>query len=179
MKDAAPTMQEIKEVEDLFNNSSHAQLCEMKVFDDKRKMTIHKTMTGLLMSNTDDSSKEKVWKLCKKLSSFSHAPVTLKEYQRMEPFAKDPEIVDVVINSLSKILYPFTGNPNEIGSLSGYFYCIALISQSEYKRNVIISLLKDIVNYIKKNDSESLFVMKRNMDVLASGYPDLAAISII
>lgn len=179
MKDPAPTMQEIKEVQEQFNNTTHVQLCQMKFFDDKRKLVIVKTMTGILMSNADDNTKEKIWKLCKKFCSFTHAPVTLKEYQRMEQFASDPEIVDVVIKSLSENLYPFTGEQKEIGSIPGYFYCIALISQSQYRRNDIISLLKDIVNYIKKNDSESLFVMKRNMDTLIPVYPDLAAISFI
>lgn len=179
MKDTAPSMQEIKEVQDLFANSTHAQLCEMKFFDDKRKLTIVKKMTGILMSNADDKCREKIWALCKKLNSFSHAPVTPKEYQRMAEFAKDTEIVDVVFNSLSANLYPFTGNPNEIGSLSGYFYCVALLSQADYRRDEIISLLQKIVDYIKANDAQSLFVMERNMDKLKPSYPDLARITFV
>lgn len=175
MKDAAPSMQEIKEVQELFANSTHVQRCAMKFFDDKRKVIIMKRMTGILMSNADDSSREKVWKLCKKLHSFSHAPVTLKEYQRMEPFSKDPEIVDVVIKSLTP--YPFTGKPDEIGSYTGYFYCVALVSQSEHKRAEIVPLLQRIVDSIRENEPDSLFVMKRNMETLTALYPDLAEIS--
>lgn len=32
---------------------------------------------------------EKAWKYCKKISTFTHAPVSLKEYERMEKFADD------------------------------------------------------------------------------------------
>ena len=179
MKDTAPSMQEIKEVQDLFANSTHVRLCEMKFFDDKRKITIIKKMTGILMSNADDKCREKIWALCKKLHSFSHAPVTLKEYQRMAEFAKDTEIVDVVFKSLSAILYPFTGSQSEIGSLTGYFYCVALLSQSDYRRDEIISLLQNIVNFIKVNDADSLFVMERNMEKLKPSYPDLSGISFV
>lgn len=97
----------------------------------------------------------------------------------MAEFAKDAEIVDVVFNSLSANLYPFTKNPSEIGSLSGYFYCVALLSQADYGRDEIITLLQKIVNFIKANDAECLFVMERNMEKLKPSYPDLARISFV
>lgn len=54
-------------------------------------MIITKPMTYILMSHTDDTNKEKIWKYCKKIASFSHAPIKLKDYQRMLPFSEDVE----------------------------------------------------------------------------------------
>lgn len=34
------------------------------------------------------TSNEEIWELCKKRTQTTHAPVTLKEYQRMLPFAQ-------------------------------------------------------------------------------------------
>lgn len=37
-------------------------------------------------------SNEVIWKLCSKIASTIHTPVTKKEYERMLPFAQNPEI---------------------------------------------------------------------------------------
>ena len=74
-----------------FEMLSFKELQAQGIFDDKRKMIITKPMTYILMSHTDDTNKEKIWKYCKKIASFSHAPIKLKDYQRMLPFSEDVE----------------------------------------------------------------------------------------
>ena len=83
MKDTAPTIEEMREVIHTFEMLSFKELQAQGIFDDKRKM--------ILMSHTDDTNKEKIWKYCKKIASFSHAPIKLKDYQRMLPFSEDVE----------------------------------------------------------------------------------------
>lgn len=38
---------------------------------------------------SNENEWESVWVYCKKIASSTHAPVTLKEYQRMEKFIDD------------------------------------------------------------------------------------------
>lgn len=87
MKDTAPTIEEMREVIHTFEMLSFKELQAQGIFDDKRKMIITKPMTY----NTDDTNKEKIWKYCKKIASFSHALIKLKDYQRMLPFSEDVE----------------------------------------------------------------------------------------
>ena len=91
MKDTAPTIEEMREGIHTFEMLSFKELQAQGIFDDKRKMIITKPMTYILMSHTDDTNKEKIWKYCKKIASFSHAPIKLKDYQRMLPFSEDVE----------------------------------------------------------------------------------------
>ncbi|MDO5572575.1 MAG: hypothetical protein Q4G60_01200 [bacterium] len=51
--------------------------------------------------------KEEVWKLCSKIASTTHAPVTKKEYERMIPFAKEPPTVDAVLKFLETYIPVF------------------------------------------------------------------------
>ena len=60
--------------------------------------------------------------------------------------------------------------------LKGYYYAIATISQSTYRREEILSLLQVITDYFKSNQPDKLSLLKRNMDVLKKGYPDLGEI---
>ena len=57
--------------------------------------------------------------------------------------------------------------------VQGYYYAIATISQSLYRRDDIISLLQQIANHLKQNMPKDISVLKRNMDVLKKNYPDL------
>lgn len=91
MKDTAPTIEEMREVIHTFEMLSFKELQAQGIFDDKRKMIITKPMTYILMSHTDDTNKEKIWKYCKKIASFSHVLIKLKDYQRMLPFSEDVE----------------------------------------------------------------------------------------
>lgn len=176
MKDTAPTIEEMREIIHSFEALSFKELQTQGIFDNKRKMIVIKPMTYILMSHADDSNKEKIWRYCKKIASFSHAPIKLKDYQRMLPFSEDKDIVDVILKALEENKYPFSDGKNKVESVEGYYYAIATLSQSAYRREEIISLLQNIVNYFKNNLPDKLSVLKRNMDVLKNDYPDLGEI---
>ena len=177
MKDVAPTMQEIKDVLQLFETSSVQELQELGVFNDNRRMVIRENMTYVLMSQTNEENRETLWKYCKKIASFSHAPITLKEYQRMKTFSEDTNIVDVILLGLGENLYPFSDGKSRVEPVQGYYYAIATISQSLYRRDDIISLLQKIADYMKQNMPKDISVLKRNMDVLKKSYPDLESVT--
>ena len=172
MKDTAPTIEEMREVIHTFEMLSFKELQAQGIFDDKRKMIITKPMTYILMSHTDDTNKEKIWKYCKKIASFSHALIKLKDYQRMLPFSEDVESQ----KALEENRYPFSDGKNKVEPVEGYYYAIATISQSTYRREEILSLLQVITDYFKSNQPDKLSLLKRNMDVLKKGYPDLGEI---
>lgn len=176
MKNMAPTMQEIKDVLQLFETSSVQELQELGVFNDNRKMVMRANMTYVLMSHANEENKEIIWKYCKKIASFSHAPITLKEYQRMKIFSEEQDIVDVILQGLEENLYPFSDGKSRVEPVEGYYYAVATISQSTYRRNDIIVLLQKIADYLKENMPKDVFVLKRNMDVLKKNYPDLESI---
>jgi hypothetical protein len=175
MKNKAPSIQEIQDVTHQFNNCSFQELCDCDFFQDKRKMIISKRMTQILMCNTTDSSREKIWKYCKKLTTYTHAPVTLNEYHRMLPFSNDPDIVDTIVRSLQadndKCL-----SGEFLPDTIGYFYAIATISQSNYRREDIIELLNNIYNYLNQYRNNYLPVLQRNLNVLKTEWPDLNTI---
>lgn len=77
---------------------------------------------------------ERAWIYCKKIATFVHAPVSLKEYERMEKFADD----DIVVTAIASILERWTV-PNETPNLTGfdvigYFYSISLLSVAKNNR---------------------------------------------
>lgn len=176
MKDTAPTIEEMREVIHIIEALSFKELQTQGIFDDKRKMIITKPMTYILMSHADDTNKEKIWKYCKKIASFSHAPIKLKDYQRMLPFSEDKDIVDVIMKALEENKYPFSDGKNKVEPVEGYYYAIATISQSTHRREKIILLLEDITVSFKSNQPDKLSILKRNMDVLKKDYPDLGEI---
>ena len=176
MKEVAPTMQEIEAVIKLFETSSTQELQALGVFNDNRKMVMRENMTSVLMSHTNDENKETIWKYCKKLASFSHAPITLKEYQRMKTFSENQDIIDVILLGLEDNLYPFTDGSSRVEPVQGYYYALATLSQSEYRRADIMSLLQKIADHLKQNMPKDISVLKRNMDVLKKLYPDLEGI---
>ena len=178
MKDIAPAMQEINDVLHQFESLSFQELQKLGIFRDTRKMIIRKQMTYVLMSQTNEANREKIWKYCKKIASYSHAPVTLKEYQRMKTFAEDRDIVDVILSGLEENLYPFSDGKNKVEPVQGYYYAIATISQSTYRRDDIISLLQKIADHLKQNMPDVVSVLKRNMDVLKKDHPDLENVNV-
>ncbi len=178
MRDTAPTTEEIKEVLHKFEALSFEELENLGFYHDNRKMTIKLPMTYILMSFANETNKENIWKYCKKLASYSHAPFTLKEYQRMATFAEDNDIVDVILKGLEENMYPFSDGKSKVEPIQGYYYAIATISQSSYRRADIIALLQKLAQYFKENLPDDVFVLKRNMDVLKKNYPDLGDIEL-
>lgn len=59
MKDTAPTMDEINEVNRLNEQLSYKELHDMKFYDDSRNMTIIKNMTVQLMKHASDDNRKK------------------------------------------------------------------------------------------------------------------------
>ncbi len=121
---------------------------------------------------------EEIWKLCSKLAQMIHAPVTKKEYERMLPFTEKPKTVDAVIEFFethTPLLSQFAYDS------IGYYYCIALISQSDYRQADCERLLWNAVQlHIKLVEQKaawaslSLGALHRNMKVLESSRPYLA-----
>ena len=179
MKDTAPSIEEIVEVKNIFENSSLQELRDMNFYEDRRKMIIKENMTEILMRHANDGSREKTWKLCKKLSAFAHCPITLKEYLRMKPYADDPDIVDVVFSSISDNRYPFTDGANKVEPIQAYWYCIAIISQTDYKREECKALLKELIGFFDGQRQDAGALLKRNMEVLVSTYRDLDELNMI
>lgn len=118
--------------------------------------------------------KEEIWKLCSKISSTTHAPVTKKEYERMLPFTTKTSIVDAVLKYLETYIpdYDYVGWSLKF-DITGYYYCIALISQSDYRHDECETQLWNSVNYHIENDPDKGMVLLRNMKVLEGNYPYL------
>lgn len=123
------------------------------------------------------TSKEEIWELCSKISSVTHAPVTKKEYERMLPFAAKPSIVDVVLKFLETYIPDYKDKNWSLKfDITGYYYCIALISQSDYRRNECERQLWNSANYHIENDPDKGAILLRNMKVLEENYTYLKPI---
>ena len=120
------------------------------------------------------TSKEEIWKLCSKIASTTHAPVTLKQYERMIPFAQNPAIVDTVLKYL-EMNYPEYDKSEKrlIFDITGYYYCCALISLSDYRKKDCEDLLWNIVRFFIKYDENKGDILLRNMTVLSPSRPSL------
>jgi hypothetical protein len=134
-----------------------------------------KKMTLPLMEHASEEMKEPVWKLVKKLASYARVPGTVSDYKKMAVFAEDDAIVDVVLDTLKDMKYPFR-NTDFIPDIMGYYYSIALVSQSMHRRDETIKLFNGLVDYAISIRSKSALPLARNMDVLSKDYPDLADI---
>lgn len=60
--------------------------------------------------------------------------------------------------------------------ITGYYYCIALISQSDYRRNECERQLWNSANYHIENDPDKGAILLRNMKVLEENYTYLKPI---
>ena len=146
-------------------------------FPNERAWLMGNTVPLLEAAERTGTPNEEIWKLCCKLSRMSHAPVAKKDYERMIPFAEKPKTVDAVIEflethtpQLSTFLY----------DVIGYYYCIALISQSDYRQADCERLLWKAVNHnieqFKRKaewSSLDLGTLHRNMKVLEGDRPYL------
>ncbi len=122
------------------------------------------------------ASNEEIWELCKKISQATHAPVTLKEYLRMEPFAQKEKTVDTVLKLLETYIPPFDVQ-YWVGcfDIRGYYYCLALISLSDYRKEDCEKQLWTTIDQFLKQDKDlkNIPVLLRNMKVLGSQRPVL------
>ena len=141
-------------------------------------ITNKRAVTKMLRAQvTDEKLWAEVWKFCKKLAAFSHAPVSLKEYLRMKEYAKNEPLVKEIYNMLLEY-----GSKQDNGSelsfdIIGYFYCIALISQAEWNRKSIIEMLNNKADeVIKDGNNAHGKLLYRNMYRLGKLHPDLMPI---
>lgn len=118
-------------------------------------------------------SNEEIWELCKKLSQTSHAPVTLKDYERMLPFAERPATVDAVLKLLESYIPPFS-EKYWIGKfdIKGYYYCLALLSLSEHRKDECETQLWSTVDQFIEHRLIDTPLL-RNMRVLGDRRPAL------
>lgn len=143
--------------------------------DEELKKYSHKKMTLPLMEHAPEDIKEPVWKLVKRLSTYARVPGSVSDFKKMAVFAKDDAVVDVVLDTLKDMKYPFK-NTDFIPDTAGYYYLVALISQSMHRRDETIGLFNELVDYAIATRSDSALPLARNMDILSKEYPDLTDI---
>ncbi len=121
------------------------------------------------------TSREEIWELCSKIASTTHAPVTKKEYERMIPFAEKPATVDAVLKFLETYIPPYD-DPNRslTFDIPAYYYCLALISLSDYRQKDCEKQLWTTIHYHLENDKDRGTVLLRNMKVLERTRPFLS-----
>lgn len=120
-----------------------------------------------------EDAKPFVWKFCKKFASFSHCPVKPADYKRMEAFCTEPVLVDVLLKAMDG--YFCTDDYGIDFDVVGYYYAVALLSQSGYRRADCLALLDKLVDYETASLAQKGELLLRNMKALVKDYPDLAA----
>ena len=121
---------------------------------------------------------EKIDALNRKLGSFIHAPLNLKEVLRMEPFAADAEVVRAVAVSLDNYaILPTsteecerqrtTGLPKDY-DIVGFWYCVALLALSAEPEAVRYLLV--LARILMVEDPAELFLLRRIVRLL-EGFP--------
>ena len=116
------------------------------------------------------ASNEEIWELCKKIAQATHAPVTRKEYLRMEPFAQKEMTVDTVLKLLETYIPPFEDSYRKVFDYVGYYYCLTLISLSDYRKEDCEKQLWTTIDLFFKKDPglNNISFLLRNMKVLGS-----------
>lgn len=138
--------------------------------DVAKKREITKRILSVPM---DDAVRSITWKYCKILANYSHCPISKAEYKRMQKYTEEKELVDVILSALDEY---FPTNENSVISgfdMIGYYYSVALISQSEYRRSDCLTMLRKMTEYEINNMENKGALLLRNMKVLVKEYPDL------
>ena len=117
---------------------------------------------------------EKIDALNRKLGSFIHAPLNLKEVLRMEPFAADAEVVRAVAASLDNYaILPTSPGERERQRTSGlpkdydivgFWYCVALLSLSAEPAAVRYLLV--LARMLMVEDPAELYLLRRTVRML-------------
>lgn len=132
------------------------------------------TLPLMEAANEVGTSKEEIWELCSKIASAVHAPITRKEYERMKPFSERPATVDAVLKFLEMNVPIYDEESRELKfDIIAYYYCCALISLSDYRKNDCEKQLWCIVKYFIEKDNNKGDVLLRNMKILESTRPFL------
>lgn len=162
-----PTLEEMQEYLKLWKADSKNRINDV----DHRAMLNEMTLRIFTVDMPDDV-KPVAWKFCKELTKFAHAPVSPAEYKRMEKWLGEHGLIDVLLKACDGY-YP---DPKfDFGfDIVGFFYSIALISQSQYRRKDCLALLDKITQYYIKTKHKLYTVLLRNMQKLVKDFPDLA-----
>ncbi len=120
---------------------------------------------------------ERAWNYCKKLASFTHAPVSIKEYMRMEEFAEDDGLAEEVFQVVKN--YKVPENPILTGfDTIGYFYSIALLSTAKTNREQYIRFFNELADQWIEAEHSYCSLLHRNMKRLSKKFPDLKEIEL-
>lgn len=121
---------------------------------------------------TDEVLWKRVNNFCMNLAKFIHAPISLKDYKRMEKYIEDEELVNSVYNAIKD--YFFIDNTDGHFDIIGHSYCVALLSQTKYNRENTINYLNKFAEVLIRNNEQGYGqAMYRNMKRLSKEYPDL------
>ena len=171
-----PTAAEVREYlekEDEYRNSDSYIITGAK-FPGENIWKSDSTLPLLEAAEKVGTPNEEIWKLCSKLSQTTHAPVTKKDYERMLPFAESPGIVDAVLKFLETYVPPFQDSTWSLKfDIKGYYYCLALISLSDYRQEACEKQLWNTVYYHLENDKNKGDILLRNMKMLEGTRPNL------
>ncbi len=115
---------------------------------------------------------ERVYPFCMNLAKFIHAPISLRDYKRMEKYTNDEKLIEAVYNAIKDYFY--IDNSDGHFDIIGHAYCVALLSQSKYNRENTLKYLNKYADIlIKNNEQGNGLAMYRNMKTLSKEYPDL------
>lgn len=166
-----PTLEEIIEYRHLIKENTHSVITGIGIDE----LAMHREMTlRIFQVSMDDNTKQIAWKYCKNLAKYSHCPVAKTEYKRMQAYVHETGLIDVLLSALDGYL---PDNENFILSgfdIVGFYYSIALISQSTYRRQECLDLLDKLANHAIMNLDNKGSLVLRNMKMLEKEYPDLA-----
>jgi len=126
--------------------------------------------------NADEKLQDDVWKYCKKLGSFTHAPVSLKHYQRMNMFASNDPLVAEIFTMLQGYDLRPNGSYDLLWDTIGYYYSIAVISMAEANRLAHLTFLESLARKMSEENHQDKAVLLRNIVRLSKEYPDLQPI---
>lgn len=138
-------------------------------------------MTPLHIQPLPDSTPDTVQKidaLNRKLGSFIHAPLNLKEVLRMEPFAADAEVARAVAATLDDYSIiptspeeregqPAAGLPKDY-DIVRFWYCVALLALSAEPAAVRYLLV--LARMLMVEDPAELYLLRRTVRLL-EGFP--------
>lgn len=133
--------------------------------------------TKILKATTNDNNiTERINDYCKKITSFIHCPISKTDYNRMEAFSNDNELIEKIYEVIPKFKLPIGAETIESRNKIFFWYSIALISitshnRDEYNKYLEQLMIETMGNYdIKNNDFQ---LLKRNFDTLKKDYPNL------
>ena len=167
-KMSTPTVEEILEYREAIREKRIAFEYTIECNAKLREMTLR-----LLKEAQAEEVAARVWQFCKKLTNCSHAPVSGADYKNMQKYVEDTELIDVVLAAMQDY-YPTNENSILSGfDTIGYYYCVALLSQSVYRREECLDYLGKLTNYVAEQCEGHISVLLRNMQRLEKEYSDL------